>query len=550
MKKLKRRLCGLLAACAALAYAPVAGAAADPAMTVELRKVAGSATAEISILANTETFMAAQAVLEYDSEKLYPIEWGAAGARVTPPEDGAGWRDAVSAKTMAPGGVAGKPSLTYCTAEGAGYLYLGAESLRDPLGDADAKDGAVVTVRFGLTEEAAAAADADEKALLGWVGLALDGVSETAPPGFPASVTTAAGESFVYAADPSGLDARFTAMAKPALLAVKGASRYADAKLEPGDYTVTFFDWDGKVIDAIAVPENAEQSVTLVTTEWSKPDGALANKKGYDFYGWLRVYQERKSLQTAGGTFVAAASAADYETDAAKADFADFSALERNILVQAAYVQNEACNTAVEDATRIYYTVSDPVYNRYGTANATEGKYSVTYTVKRENSGGAGVTKLEEPAVYVVMKPKNNGQFVVTKVELQNADETTFEIVPTKAMESVDVTVINTKGYASWPQAPARSEVTTAQNADFVREGTVAYIREQAVVKLNEPGRETEWDQFVDAVAFADAGLRIAELNTAKANILKAMATLTAAEQKQVGQSQLQTMIDTGSVAR
>ncbi|MDO4269476.1 MAG: hypothetical protein Q4C72_01010 [Eubacteriales bacterium] len=543
MKQLKSWLSGLVAVCMLGALLPASGAAADPTETIELRKVTGADTVEISILAAVDSFMAAQAVLEYNSEKLYPVHWGAAGGAVTVRE-GAGWQDAVSAKTMAPGGVAGKPSLVYQTAEHKGYLYLGAESLTDPLSDEDAQDGAVVTVRFRLTAEAAAEAEADEQALLGWVGLAPDDICVSAPPGFCGSVTTAEGKTFVYAADPAGLDQRFTPMAAPALKAVKGASRYADAKLEPGDYTVTFFDWDGKVIDAISTKQDARENVDKITTEWKKPGGCLSGKKGYDFYGWLRVYQESRALKTAGGTFVAAAAAADYQTEAARADFADFSDLERNIIVQAAYVENEACNSAVDDATKIYYTVSDPVYNRYGTANETEGKYSITYTVKRENSAGAGVTKLEEPAVYVVMKPKNNGQFVVTKIDLQNADETTFEVVPTKAMESVDVTVINTKGYASWPQSPARSDVTSARNADFVREGTVAYLRDQAIVKLASPDKETEWDQFVDETAFRDAGLSVSGVSAAKENILNAMRGLTEAQRKAVTAADLQKMIN------
>lgn len=551
-----------------------------PRVTVTGVTVTGTEYFELGVKVKTETFQSVGLVLGYDTEVLQPVNWRDGGAVTV---SGSGWESPTVLMTKGSDGLSGKPGLAYhASGDTYAYVYVGANALQyTELGGEDGEQ--VVTVRFQRQKD-----DGGELKLVtmgpttdhsNTVEFAPAAVAEASIVGYQAMASTNADTFYTEGAgdwhvefgvvtDGPGIGTGTTT----------GSS---------GDYAVTFFDWDGRVIDAIATdPGSASSDVTAFTERLKAQAGSpLTSKKGYDFYNWLLVREGENGLTTAHNTFVAAATEAEYTTGDAALDFADFSNLAalvsgelqetspgagdgtKSILVQAAYVENESCNTGVgtnnvTEGTKIYYTISDPVYTRYGSANdkagSENGQYSITYTVRRENAADQGVTKLRQPAIYVTMKPSktNRAQDIVMKIDLTNTDETTFEVIPTRLIEQVDVAVIDTYGFSSWPNSSGRSETTDCAKSQFVLMGSWGFVRDQAIDMLNTLGANylddskwsADWGVNADAATFKDGGLvtgtlNAAQLKDAKTKILTAMAPLTAEQRKAVTQQDLKNMI-------
>lgn len=489
---------------------------------------------EVSLLVRADQFQTAGVVLSYDTAVLRPVDWTEAAAQL---QVGNSWSSANAAipsigtdvqKEGAVRSVSGKPALAYEVNDelepdhGRGYLYLGADALRY----ADLDDERVVTVRFQYAEgknfddvsmPVSAARSSDSLALC----LAPADVAREAIPHARALLTTGNTDGitldcYTYAEDiTEGSGDKACEVVFQKIPDGKSVSTGTGAG---GGYAITFFDWDGRVIDAITVePGSAETSVR----DWeSKNQGRLTNKAGYAFDEWLVVQENNdgKGLVTAHETF----TSNDAKLPAANEDLAKWADLfpegKTSVFLQAAYYATEDINTGISDATASNYTVTPIAYTRYGGATADDGKYSITLEVRRENKAGKGVTRARMPGVVVKMQPTAGGNAIFTLLSLENTDVTTCEVVPNKQISSVEYYFIDsaTAPRGSWPDAGNRSplNVTISQNGDngFKVLGTVGYI--------NQMAREMTLAEFQNAVnhqTFLDAGLNYSAVGIAKA---------------------------------
>lgn len=561
---------------------PEAPGEAKPRLTIVGTGIKDTEYFEVSLFVEAQQFQTAGVVLSYDARVLRPVDWTEAGTEL---QLGNSWSSpnaavpAIGADVQKEGAVrtvSGKPALAYEVKDelesdcGRGYLYLGADALRYE----DLENVRVVTVRFKYADgknfddvsmPTSAAKSSDSMGL----SLAPEAVAREAIPHARALLTTGNSDGitvdcYEYIEDiPEGSGDKACEVVFEKVPDGKSVSTGGSSL--GGDYAITFFDWDGRVIDAITAPQDARERVADYTEMLTNdPTSLLRTKAGYDFACWLYVTQGKEALETAHDTFVADKDRTVFVID--EADFSDLSQYAGEgkdrwgISVQAAYVENADCNSVVSDGTNIYYTIDaeNAVYTRYGSASATDGRYSVTYTVRRQNSAGKGVTKLHEPAVFVTMKPNLNDptQNLITKIDLMNTDETTFEVVPVRKIEEVSVYVIDTYGFSAWPGAGARSTTIDCRKATFVLNGSWGFVRDQAIETLKLPNNgyldptkwSESWSRDADAATFADGGLTIPNgvtLEQAKLRILKHMAKLTEEQCRNVTQNQLNNMIAT-----
>lgn len=193
---------------------------------------------------------------------------------------------------------------------------------------------------------------------------------------------------------------------------------------------------------------------------------------------------------TKNGTFSSNDAPLDLTAPLVKADVADFSdsGLPQSLLVQAAYRATETINTpgtGAQDAQLSQYTVEMTGCMQYGQSSESDGKFSVTFQVKRENVGGAGVTRLRKPAAAVFFRQVDTTlPDIITKVDLTNTDSTTFEVVPTKAVGEVMVYIIDASTVSAWPNASEKSARGTVAQGIFRQKGSFAFLVKQCRDKL------------------------------------------------------------------
>jgi hypothetical protein len=508
---------------------------------------------EVSVHVSAADFQTVGVVLSYDMSVLTPVDWGT-GAEV--PVNGTLWTTVVPSKGA--DNFSGKPALARLAEErapepeptdpeapaaeedagtgesGRGYLYLGAESLVYQ----DVAETRLVTVRFKIAEAGSGYADvtypAEGEALTDnskTLCLAPETVAEAAAPGAQVFLTVGEpAETLGEELNPDGVEvyqlkyyAWRTTVEKyeennetPCTVSFgveKGAGIGASSS-EPiggGGNAITFFDWDGRAIDAVsAEPETA----AAVVAAWEKSHAArLENKPGYEFDCWLVVEEKNdgNGLVTSNGTF----TSNDTRLGTGNPDVADLSHLfteeKKSVFLQAAYYAKTTGNGFSEDLvnggktdnTDRYYTISDPVYTRYGAADAVAGSYSLTMTVTRlQEDGETGVTRLREPAIWVAMTPAAGGANIMNLIRLENTDETTFEIVTTKQIGTVTYKVIDVYGVSNWPGCADRSDVTkgSRNRNTCITLGTQGYLAEQAY-NVYQGGN---WEATVNNWAFAD----------------------------------------------
>ena len=514
---------------------------------------------------------------------LQPVTWtedAETGLPETVDVSGKDWTLPTVIPTKGADDLAGKPALAYAgyeeaedgtkTATGTAYLYLGADSLQYT----DLSDARVVTVRFkylggatadsvtmpgipgtgagepeqpptaepeptGGEADAANEAGGTEDTEGGESGteapkytidLAPLEVSREAIPGTPLLTTTGGGENgslrtWYYGENYSAVS---TDVPNPySVTFEKGPGESANTgkdKGGSGDYAITFFDWDGRVIDAIAAPNDAEDAVREWQTNRADIKERLTNKLGYAFDKWLVVYEDNdgEGLHTKGGTF----TSNDGYLSANNPDIADFSDLEKLIrpdpdaenkrvsnavMVQAAYVAKSVANGFSEQdglvngggttSAEAFYTISEPVYTRYGAAGDGTGSYSLTMTVTRKN-GDYGVTRLREPAIVVAME-NATGKDILNLIRLENTDTTTFEVVTTKQITRVRCRVVDVYGKTNWPGCDDKSVISIKERNDCIAYGTQGYLAEQAYAVYTGG----TWEGYVDNWAFADSFL-------------------------------------------
>lgn len=499
-----------------------------PRVTVTGVTVTGTEYFELGVKVKTETFQSVGLVLGYDTEVLQPVNWRDGGAVTV---SGSGWESPTVLMTKGLDGLSGKPGLAYhASGDTYAYVYVGANALQyTELGGEDGEQ--VVTVRFQRQKD-----DGGELKLVtmgpttdhsNTVEFAPAAVAEASIVGYQAMASTNA-DTF-YTEGTGDWHVEFgTVTDGPGI----GTSTTTGSS---GDYAVTFFDWDGRVIDAIATdPGSASSDVTAFTERLKAQAGSpLTSKKGYAFDQWLFVKQvgselviqnnEDDEVFTSNDTKLA-------EGDPSIADFGDLNKLvsgftedTKCVLVQAAYVAKTRGNGFTEDFvnnestdnTAQYYKISEPEYSRYGPADADTGSYSLKLTVYRNSTAegtGYGVTRLRRPGVIVTMATASGN--VVNLIELENTDVATFEVVPTKPLSRISYKVVDTYGVSNWPGCADKSDPTVGKDKNtFVREGTRGYLAEQAYAVVTHA--QTGWDATVNAQAFADAYLGV---NASRAN--------------------------------
>lgn len=517
----KRFLAALAAAALLLGLLPAALAAprdgaATPQVTVQGTRVTGGKYFELGLLVQTDTFQSVGVVLSYDPAKLTPVDW-VGGAPVTV---GTGsWDNSTAMLTRGADGLSGKPALAYKEAEGGrAYLYLGADSLTKT--DLSTQTQ-TVTVRFAYTGETkpedVTVPGTENAAAPYTIALAGGDAAAGSIPGAPAVLTQDADTVWQTEDETRPLTVAFRLTDGDGIASAGGGGM-------SGQYALTLFDWDGTVVDTVCA--DADASAVLQTAA-----GKLSDKRGYAFDRWLVVTQGKDGLGTAYGTFSSndAPLAVDCPDAVDPTNIAARVTNGHSLLLQAAYKAKTRANGFTEDLINNeqdtnaaqYYTIAEPSYTRYGAADAGTGQYSLTMQVRRANqtAGGAayGVTRLKQPAVVVIMRPKEGTQNIVSLVELSNTDETSFEIVPTKAIASVSYKVVDLDGVTNWPGAAAKSDPDVQKdNATFVRQGSLGYLAAQAYA-VQQGG---VWETYVDAQLLTDAGFPGKNLDSAKTKLV------------------------------
>ncbi len=505
---------------------------------------------ELGVNVSAKSFQTLGLVLSYDATVLEPITWTENGEAVA--VQGSSWSDPSVIPTKGADGLSGKPALAYAeytagtdgtdTPTGRAFLYLGADALKYT----DLTDTRVVTVRFRYRE----GKDQSMVTMPGLTGsgasgtgdtidFAPDGVAQEAIPGYRLLVTTGGGDdgtlrSWVYGEDYSDLSATvpnpysvtFDLGPGPSVNTGTGGG---------GDFAITFFDWDGKVIDAIAADKNA-QSAKDAWQSQNSIQAVLGSKLGYTFEDWLLVKQTDDGLKSEHEDLTSRKTS---EPNNAPQDVVDFTNLEAyagastgsySVLVQAAYRTTGDVNGGTgdngslgEDTAR--YKIRDIYCYQYGAADADNGQYAIRGTVSRGDALRADVPVLMAQ-VSVSAGGNSAPKLVTVKVDLENTDTTTFEVVVPKAAAQVTLRTLDTYGYAVWTTSRARSQDSNVLNADFVKEGAFNKLMDEAVNAYKDAGHA--WDETVNAQLFIDAGYSLVNTNNVSSAEAALLAKVTA----------------------
>lgn len=564
---------------------------------------------ELSLKVSAREFQTVGVVLSYNAEVLTPIVWssgekngdGSPKAISMDPASNNSWNRPVVLPSRGADGLAGKPALSYLGYDqeqqrqtGRGYLYLGADTLQygDLIGER------VVTVRFRREAgtEITMPEDPETDDVMNdafTVCLAPEDISQQAIPGYPV-LLTAQGENqlpqsytnyrHIRAADiaaAAGGEDETGSTEEPAptpafdctLSFSFGDVESADSTGGSGDYAITFFDWDGRVIDAIAAPENAVEAVEKWQTS-PTIDARLTNKEGYTFDKWLVVYENNdgEGLHTEFGSLTSRRHISiddgklkdgsdnatdeegndrlDAEGNPIKADdvahFEDLSqyvaegAPAKSVLVQAAYKtdgatingggSDVASDTALEnpdfnkDATRYQWGALS--YYQYGPSqDANNGSYGVRGTISRNN-----VLRADTPVIEAQVLTSTGS--VTVKLDLENTDTADFEVVVPKNTTRVTLYFRDAYGVADWTSATSRSVDQKAEKATIIKEGAFATLVDEALTAWKN-GNQYSVNSPVNTVMFSDAGFgavnTAAKVETAKQKLLTATAAKKAA---------------------
>lgn len=533
--KIKRKLAlGLLVA---LLLSMIPAAAAEeggetppvlpeiPQVTVVGTKVTGDQYFEVGLNVSAKQFQSVGVVLSYDSKKLELTDW-VAGSPIAVAETASAWQTPTVIPTKGMDDLAGKPALACkITGDSRAYLYLGA----DTLAYTGLNNQRVVTVRFQYVDETkpddvTMPVEAGDTPGLTPSAFTVD----IAPAGEDAVAKSIPGAQVVATTDAATMYVMNTlireADAYSADFVLGSGSSANTGGGASGDFAITMFDWDGRVIDVITAPADATEAVNQAMQRPTMKD-TLAKKKGYQFDRWLVVAQTVSGLQivTRNGTtgepdrFTSndekIPSTSNVAIDLSNIAPYIIDPKSKGVMLQAAYVAKSAANGNADDFVNNgstdnldkYYTTSAPVYSRYGSADAEVGSYSLKIDALRQNTKGGttyGVTRLRKPAIIVTMKVKADHKNIVSLIELENTDEASFEVVPTKAIEEVSFKVVDIYGVANWPGSADKSDANiTVDSNTFIREGTRGFLAEQARI-VKDGGT---WDTTIDAQAFADA---------------------------------------------
>lgn len=475
-----------------------------PEITIAGTKITGDQYFELGLKVKAKQFQTVGVVLSYDNTKLQPVTW-TDGSELT--VSGNSWEMPTIIHTRGAGGVSGKPALAYKDdAEGSNrsYLYLGAESLKYV-----AQNGAdqLVTARFKYIKTTPE--DGSEPAVPE-ITVPADGVSDAtimlapipvadkAIPGEQALVTTSADSVYTLTTEPP-CTVSF-ALGTGAGIGVSGGGG-------SGDYAITFFDWDGTVVDAIAADSDATVSVKTIS------DSLKDSKSGYVFDTWLNVTPTKDGPITANGTLTS-----NKVSVASSADAASFTNVNSTMFVQAAYRTTDAVNggngadaSLNEGFSR--YQISQPTYYQYGVSNDdVNGQYAVRAKVNRNS-----VLRADEPVVMAIVYVGSGSEMksITSRLDLVNTDETSFEVVVPKSTTQVTLQVLDTYQVTPWTVGAGRSAQSLVPHDDIIKGGSFALLVQEAW----NAAHGSAWSTDVNSQCFKDAGypkVNDSNLNAAK----------------------------------
>lgn len=542
---------------------------------------------ELSLLVQAKAFQTVGVVLSYDTTVLTPVDWSTSA---NAPELTENWTTVIPTKGA--DAAAGKPALAKLAepeTEGGpvtrAYLYLGASSLQyQDLSEAATR---LVTARFKIASDGGAGylpvtvpgAGAAGAALTNesfTICLAPEAVANDAIPGAQTMLTL--GEE-TSGSDPSDLNVLdgyalkyYTWRSTIADYAEKGETacevsfeiangpsvNTGSTVVGGGDYAITFFDWDGRVIDAISAPETVSTDMqTLIGNIEAKLQGS---KRGYAFNGWLVVYQTndgnglKPRYKSMTSVKAAESTPVNYDTTPSAVNnaklytqdmFSNYSSLkdittktfedlanaadgsETAVLLQATYKATEAVNGGSaanngagkgenEDLGQgwTFYQFGTPSYYQYGAADVSNGQYGIRIPLTRED-----VLRADLPAIQAQVYVNVNGktEIVIVKVDLENTDDTSFEVVVPKSATQVSLRLRDTYNASDWTNSQGRSEERFVMNAEFVKGGALAALIEESWQVAKAGGK---WTNTVNAQCFKDAGCAVNNVDNAKAALV------------------------------
>lgn len=493
---------------------------------------------ELSLYVQGDQFQTVGVVLSYNPEKLAPVAWDNDTAIAVSP----GWTKILPTKGI--DDLSGKPALLCAkatapapepepdtiddasegeietpvppAASGRAYLYLGAEALQGR--DYSESETRVVTVRFRLAAE-------DTKIVLPTAGqeeseifdicLATDAeILGTSIPGMPLRATVLDGSdlpvTYKYrqnlATGEEGAENPYTVA-----FDTRDGDSINTGSSEPiggGGNAITFFDWDGRAIDAVSAEAD---TAAQVVAGWENLHRERLSKPGYAFDRWLVVYENNdgNGLRTVGGTFTSNNAKLDMTDPVVQQDAADLSNLFKNgtsVFLQAAYYateevnQGEGVDTSLV-SSKTYYTFGDPTFYQYGGVDSANGQYAVRYTVER-----ASAVRAREPVVIakVYVGSGSNTQYLTVKVDLENTDSTNFEVVVPKATTSIQCQILDAYGASAWIFGTARNDWTNDGNTKIVKNGAFDRLMDEAVAAAANAGHV--WNAEINTQCFMDAG--------------------------------------------
>lgn len=561
--KAKKLMSTLLAACLLVSSLPAALAAdAKPDVVLEISKITADQTVEVGLNVTAAGFKSVGAILEVDSTKLQLAEWdGAVKNAVT--VDGTSWSNYNIVPSKGVDIAGAKPALAYQdAASNKQIVYFGA----DAFDTITVTNQRMVTLRFKVVYTAADGADdatkaaaekaafeaLNEDALKSAIQISSEPANIINMVGGGVQVICGSGASAAYYrynpvkmvdSAPSidedyNVDLKLSGTEVTDTVVMDGTS-VGTTESEGASYGVTFLDWDGTVLETVAIAKKSDVSALIGYDAAKKDDdasnngwgsaidstlkAALTGKRGYAFDCWLDY-----STLDANAPFTSTSAEAGIDQTAQEKYVVDLTSFDTEvgenrtgITLQAAY-KNDGTLVLATQAGGNYVMGNEPYYIRYGAATENEGKYGVRLTAQRN-----GTERIRDMGVVVAMTPAGASQAIFSFQRMTSSETADFEIVPTKEIAKVVYSVVEVYGVASWANGGARSGAyREIAMADVIKYGSANYLMEQAILKNAEkPG---EWDVFVDLMTFTDAGINATDLDAAKQAVLTGMAGKTA----------------------
>lgn len=486
------------------------GTPEPPQVTVTGVNVTGTEYFELGVKVKTSSFQSVGLTLAYNTKVLQPVTWND-GSDVT--VSGASWNDPTVLMTKGADQLSGKPALAYQpeAAEGSdayAYVYLGANALQYTA--LESEDGEqVVTLRFLRLKNSddtlktvtmGASDDHSNTVELAPVEIAEDSIA-----GYQAIVSTNA--DTYYTQGPSNDPTSDWHVTFGEVTTGPGIGTTTTPG-SSGDYAITFFDWDGRVIDAIAAEQNAAAAVSGFESNYA----TRLQKAGYEFDGWLVVYENNdgEGLKTKGGTLTSnkeklPASTSDLANLEDLSLYVKDDAPYKSVLLQAAYYAvpgkvnngNAAGVNADFNHPDARYQLVEQTYYQYGSTDGVSlGQYAVRCKVQR-----ASALRADEPVIMALVYLAS-GEYLTERVDLENTDNTEFEIVVPRGVTSVAYQVLDVYEQTNWTLSVSRSEELRPKQADILREGAFALIVDEAIT-----GTLTTGGSSVNLACFTDSGL-------------------------------------------